>query len=97
MPVTRSQGARREALARLAGPGGIPEPDEPLFPPLPVYLTTMQLADYLGYVGQHRQCSAQKFIRRRGLRRYWRSGRVVLVKRADVDNMLAGRAKGDRE
>lgn len=54
------------------------------------YLTTRELAEELRYVGANAQNSAQKFIKRNGLRRYWR-GRCVLVKRADVDDALAGR------
>ena len=54
------------------------------------YLTTRELAEYLRYVGANAQCSAQKFIKRHGLRRYWR-GRSVLVMRADVEDVIAGR------
>ena len=55
----------------------------------PRYMTTRELAEFLRYVGANAQCSAQKFIKRNGLRRYWR-GRSVLVKRADVDDVIAG-------
>lgn len=54
------------------------------------FLTTRELAVELRYVGPNAQCSAQKFIKRNGLRRYWR-GRAVLVKRADVEDVIAGR------
>lgn len=56
----------------------------------PRYFTTRELADELRYVGANAQCSAQKFVKRHGLRRYWR-GRVVLVKRDDVEDVIAGR------
>ena len=58
------------------------------------YFTTRELADELRYVGANAQCSAQKFIKRHGLRRFWR-GRVVLVRRADVENVIAGRVRTD--
>lgn len=68
-----------------------------LFAPLPEYLTTRELADYLGYRGKRRQGAAQKFIARAGIRRYWRSARVSLVKRADVDAVVAGRSMWSRK
>lgn len=57
--------------------------------PLSRFLTTRELAIELRYAGPNAQCSAQKFIKRNGLRRYWR-GRVVLVRRADVEDVIAG-------
>lgn len=56
----------------------------------PVYLTTAELGDYLRYSGPRKHDAAHGFIVRHGLRRYRRSGRCVLVKRADVDAVLAG-------
>jgi hypothetical protein len=91
MRTASARGERREALAgRVAD---APEPHEALFAPLPEYLTTRQLAEYLGYAGKRRKGAAQKFIDRKGLRRYWRSARVSMVRRADVDAVLAGRVQ----
>lgn len=61
------------------------------------YLTTRELAAYLGYRGKRAQGAAQKFVARAGLRRYWRSARVSLVRRADVDAVLAGKARWNHE
>lgn len=58
--------------------------------PGPMYMTTKALGAYLGYQGKAPHVSAHKFIARHGLRRYARSGRCVLVKRVDVDAVLAG-------
>lgn len=60
------------------------------------YLTTRDLAAYLCYRGRRTQGAAQKFIARNGLRRYWR-GRCVLVKRSDVDAVLAGQRRTLRQ
>lgn len=54
-----------------------------------VYLTTAELADYLKYAGPHRAISAHKWIVRHGVPKHYRSERRVLVKRADVDRVLA--------
>lgn len=55
------------------------------------YLTSRQLARLLGYRGESAQSSANKFTKRHGLRRYWRSAQVALVRRADVEAVLQGR------
>lgn len=57
----------------------------------PKYLTSRQLAAYLGFRGKTPECSANKFVKRHGLRRYWRSQRAALVLRADVDRVLEGK------
>ncbi|MCC6989909.1 MAG: hypothetical protein IT181_12970 [Acidobacteria bacterium] len=68
---------------------------DPSSQPTSKYLTSRQLADYLGFGGKTPQCSANKFIQRNGLRRYWRSSVVALVLRADVDRVLEGKARRD--
>ena len=78
----RAGGERGDAL----------EDDTPRTAPLPKLLTTRELAVYLGYRGPHAQTSAQRFVQRNGMRRYWRSARVSMVKLADVDDILSGRA-----
>lgn len=69
--------------------------DAPLQAP-PEFLTSRQLAAYLGYGGKTPECSANKFTQRHGLRRYWRSQRVALVRRVDVDRVLQGKAVWSR-
>lgn len=54
-----------------------------------VNLTFADLAEYLGYRGKARNEAARKFALRHGLPKQWR-GRAWLVKRADVDRVLAG-------
>jgi hypothetical protein len=56
----------------------------------PKFLTSRELAAYLRYGGKTPECSANKFTKRHGLRRYWRN-RTALVMRADVDAVLEGR------
>lgn len=55
----------------------------------PVFLTTKALADYLGYTGKFAVDSAQRFVARHGIRKHYRSAHCVLVRRADVDHVLA--------
>lgn len=55
----------------------------------PVYMTTPELAEYLRFTGPNGYIAANKWIARNGVRRYWR-GRAALVKRSDVDAVLAG-------
>lgn len=57
----------------------------------PRWLTTRQLAAYLGYTGKRAQGAAQKFVKRHWLRRRWRSQRVSLVDRLEVDAVIEGR------
>lgn len=66
--------------------------DAPL-EPAPKFLTSRELAAYLRYGGKTPECSANKFTKRHGLRRYWRN-RTALVLRADVDAVLEGRRMG---
>lgn len=54
-----------------------------------VHLTVRELASYLRYTSTG---SAHNFINRNRLRRLWR-GRVVLVRRADVDAVIDGRKR----
>jgi hypothetical protein len=58
----------------------------------PAHLTMRALAAYLGYEGQYAVDSAQRFVARHGLRRYWRSARCAMVARADVDAVMAGQS-----
>jgi len=57
-------------------------------PALPEYLNTRALAAYLGYDSPSAVVSAHKWIARHGVRKYYRSQRSVLVKRADVEAAL---------
>ena len=54
-----------------------------------VYLSFADLAEYLCYRGTARNEAARKFAIRHGLPKTWR-GKAWLVKRADVDRVLAG-------
>ena len=56
------------------------------------YLTVRELAALLRYTGKHAPKTARKWLERTGVRRHYRSGRVALVKRTDVDRVLAGGA-----
>jgi hypothetical protein len=62
-------------------------PDEST--PLPTLLTLRELAVYLRYACRQ---SAHNFVVRNGLRRL-RRGRVVLIRRADVDAVIEGRKR----
>lgn len=53
------------------------------------YLTFADLAQYLCYRGKARNEAARKFALRHGLPKTWR-GNAWLVKRTDVDLVLAG-------
>lgn len=81
------QGRARAPQAPLQAP----DLDDAPLETLPRYLTTRELAAYLNYTGKRAQGAAQKFVKRHGLRRRWRSRCVALVLRADVDAVLEGR------
>lgn len=55
------------------------------------YLTTAQLADYLGYSGTPRgkSMAAKAWMDKTGIRKYWR-GKTWLVHPDDVDRCLRG-------
>lgn len=59
-----------------------------LEPAKPEWLTTVQVAAYLGYRGKHARESAHRWIARKQIRKHYRSQRCVLVRRADVDAEL---------
>lgn len=61
-----------------------------------MYLTTAELASYLGYEGKRKQGAAQKWIARTGIRCHWRSERCKLVKRSDVDAIVSGQQQTKR-
>lgn len=63
--------------------------------PVPLdYLTVRELAALLRYRGTSAPKSARKWIARNQVRTYFRSARGAVVKRADVDAVLAQQHTG---
>lgn len=89
--MNRREVIRQGRAGAPQAPLQAPDLDDAPLETLPRYLTTRELAAYLGYTGKRAQGAAQKFVKRHGLRRRWRSQCVVLVLRADVDAVLDGR------
>lgn len=52
------------------------------------WLTYAELADYLKYRGTHRAREARRWVTDHGIRKYYRSAKRVLIKRAEVDAVL---------
>lgn len=86
----RSAGARSEGRAP-----GVDPLTQALPVHLPLFLTMRELAHELRYQGRRPDVAARKFVERHGLKRLWR-GRVLLVRRTDVEAALEGRYRTAR-